>query len=67
MVLCSVKNQMRPRQSGMVAMRQLSAGTSPATDQVCSRVSQPSAPTRTRQISWSAVVGWARSWRSRKK
>ncbi len=54
---CSVKNQMRPLQSGIVAMRQSSTGTAPTSDHECSLAIEPSACTATFQISRPAVVG----------
>jgi hypothetical protein len=54
---CSVKNQIRPLQSGIVAIRQSSFATTLATDHACSLASEPSARTATFQTCWLAVVG----------
>ena len=54
---CWVKNQIRPFQSGITAIRQSSFGTAPATDQDFSLASEPSGRTATFQICLSTVVG----------
>ncbi len=54
---CWVKNQIRPSQSGMVAIRQSSAATWPASDHSCSLTRLPSARTRILSTVFCPVVG----------